>query len=159
MDDAPVLAALCNNKKVWDNVRDYLPHPYKEEDAVNFIEKLKGESPQQTFAIEFEDQLVGCIGIHPQDDVYRLSAEIGYWIGEPYWGKGFATEAITGVIAYGFGELELIRIYAGCFDFNIPSQKVLLKAGFHEESVSEKAIIKNGVICNEIRYALIKSPD
>ena len=136
-----------------------MPHPYTRKNATEFIVSTENEDPQMTFAIEYQDQFVGCIGIHPQKDVYRLSAEIGYWIGEPYWGKGIATEAIGQIVDYGLKELGLIRIYAGCFDFNKASQKVLLKAGFHQEAILKKAVIKNQKICDEIRYAYILSDD
>lgn len=141
---------------IWDNVRDYMPHPYSESDATEFIGKVAEENPQNTFAITYQDQLSGCIGIHPKTDVYRLSAEIGYWIGQPYWGNGIATEAVNQIVDYGLNELNLLRIEAGCFSFNKASQKVLLKAGFQKEATLEKAVIKNGKICDEILFALIK---
>ncbi|MEM7380739.1 MAG: GNAT family protein [Bacteroidota bacterium] len=154
--DATRLALLCNNIKIWNNVRDYLPHPYSEKDGLAFIRAVAEEDPLATFAIDYEDELAGCIGIQPQSDVYRLTAEIGFWIGEPFWGKGIAPEAIKLATNYGFEELGLIRMYAHCFDFNIGSQKALTKAGFHREGVAEKAIIKNDRIGDEIRFALIR---
>ncbi len=155
-NDASTLVTLCNNKKIWDNVRDYFPHPYTKQDAMDFIKSATAKRPQEIFAIEYENQLVGCIGVHPQTDVYRLSAEIGYWIGEPFWGMGIATRAIRLVVTYAFNTLGVLKIYAGCFDFNLASQKVLLKAGFQEEATLKKAVFKNEVLCNEIRYAIFK---
>ncbi|NAS14389.1 GNAT family N-acetyltransferase [Poritiphilus flavus] len=154
--DAPRLALLCNNIKIWNNVRDYLPHPYSEKDGLAFVRAIKDEDPQATFAIDYENELAGCIGIQPQKDVYRLTAEIGFWIGEPFWGKGIAPVAIRLVAKYVFEELGLVRIYACCFDFNTASQKALIKAGFHREGVAEKAIIKNDRIGDEIRFAMIR---
>ena len=107
------LALLCNNKKIWDNVRDVLPHPYTIKDASEFICLCRLETPQTTFAIEYCGELSGCIGLVPQADVYRLGAELGYWIGEPYWGKGIATKAVELISAYGFQQLGLERIYSG----------------------------------------------
>ena len=92
-----------------------------------------------------------------QTDVYRLSAEIGYWIGEPYWGLGIATRAVELLTQYGFNQLGLVRIYSGVFDFNVPSRKVLEKAGFKLEGIFEKSIIKNGEIRDEYRYAKLKN--
>ncbi len=151
------LAALCNNKKIWDNLRDYIPYPYTDKDATAFIGFCKTENPQQTFAMEYNNEFVGCIGLVLQTDVYKLTAEIGYWIGEPFWGLGLATKAVNLLVDYGFNQLNLVRIYTGVFDFNKASQRVLEKAGFKLECIFEKSIVKNGVICNEYRYAKINS--
>ncbi|MCK9641312.1 MAG: GNAT family N-acetyltransferase [Prolixibacteraceae bacterium] len=154
------LAELCNNKKIWDNVRDLLPSPYTEQNALEFIRLCRQDVPTTTFAIEYQGELAGCIGLVKQTDVYRLSAEIGYWIGEPYWGLGIATEAVGLLTEYGFGQLDLVRIFTGVFDFNKASQRVLEKSGFKLEGVFEKSVIKNGLIHNEFRYAKLNpSPD
>ncbi|MBT8185400.1 MAG: GNAT family N-acetyltransferase [Eudoraea sp.] len=155
-EDTEDLVLLCNNINIWRNVRDALPHPYKTADAKNFIQKANSKSPREIFAITKSGKLVGSIGIHPQEDVYRFSAEIGYWIGQPYWGKGIATYAVQLITQYGFDTLEMIKIYAGCFSFNQASQKVLLNAGFKEEAVLKKAVFKNGAFHDEIRYALFR---
>ena len=147
------LAELCNNKKIWDNVRDLLPSPYSEQNAIEFIHLCQQEVPTTTFAIEYHGELAGCIGLVKQTDVYRLGAELGYWIGEPYWGLGIATRAVELVTAYGFNKLGLVRIYSGVFEFNAASQKVLEKSGFKLEGIFEKSVIKNGEIHNEFRYA------
>ncbi|MBN2521352.1 MAG: GNAT family N-acetyltransferase [Bacteroidales bacterium] len=155
-NDKTQVAKLCNNKKLFDNVRDFFPHPYSEKDAENYIQFCMKENPQYTFAIEKEGELVGAIGLLRQTDVYRLSAEIGYWIGEPYWGQGIATEAIKLLTKYGFEELGIIRIHTGVFDFNKASQRVLEKAGYKLDCVFKKSIIKNNVICDEYRYSMVK---
>jgi len=84
-----------------------------------------------------------------------LTAEIGYWIGEPYWSKGIATKAVRLITKYGFNKLELVRIYTGVFDYNKASQRVLEKAGFKLECIFEKSIFKNNQIYDEYRYGLI----
>ena len=155
-NDVPVLTRLLNNKKIWNNVRDYIPHPYFEQDAREFIVFCKREDPQTTFVVEYEGELVGTVGLVLQTDVYRISAEIGYWLGEPFWGKGIMTRAVKQMVDYGFKHLNLLRIYTGVFDFNKGSQRVLEKAGFKLECIFEKALIKNGVVYDEYRYGLIK---
>ena len=155
-DDATALAQLANNKKIYDNVRDALPHPYTLDDAIFFINLTKQENPQVSFAIEYEGVFCGMIGLIPQKDVYRLTAEIGYWLGEPFWGKGIITKAAAMVTDYGFNELGLIRIHTGIFEHNIASMKVLEKNGYKKECVFEKSVIKNGQILNEHRYAKLK---
>jgi ribosomal-protein-alanine N-acetyltransferase len=97
---------------------------------------------KNTFAIEYKNELVGVIGFIPQDDIYRKNAELGYWLGEPYWNKGIMTQAITLAVDYAFTELNIVRIFAHVFDRNIPSQKVLAKAGFNLDYIAKKAVIK-----------------
>jgi RimJ/RimL family protein N-acetyltransferase len=156
-EDACSVATLCNNKKIWDNLRDFLPHPYTEKHAQEFIRTCRGEDPQVTFAIEYKGDFAGCIGLVKQTDIYKLTAEVGYWIGEPYWGLGIATQSVNLIVDYGFNQLGLVRVYTGVFDYNTASQRVLEKAGFRLEGISEKSVLKNGKICNEYRYAKINN--
>lgn len=155
-NDKSSLAQLANNRNIWNNVRDILPFPYTIDDAIFFINLTRQESKQLTFAIEYAGMFCGIIGLKPQQDVYRLTAEIGYWIGEPFWNKGIATKAVELITGYAFNELGLIRIYTGIFEHNIGSMKVLEKNGYKMECVFEKSIIKNGQILNERRYSKIK---
>ena len=150
--DRSELAKLANNKKIWDNLRDYIPFPYKEEDAEFFINSTLKEEPKQTFGIEFNGKLYGVIGLVVQKDVYKKSAEIGYWIGEQYWGKGVATKAVELISEYGFDKLGLIRIYAGVFEYNIASMRVLEKNGFEKEGIFKNAVCKNDKIYDEHRF-------
>mgnify|MGYP001467995742 FL=1 len=156
-DDSRRLSELCNNKKIWDNLRDFIPFPYTENDALNFIEMCQSEEPQVTFGIEYKNELVGVIGLIPQKDIYRLSAEIGYWIGEDYWNKGIATRSTSLIVDYAFNKLGLIRLFTGVFDFNTASQRVLEKAGFKQEGIFKKSVIKNDIIHDEYRYAITKN--
>lgn len=156
-EDAPQLAMLANNKKIWDHLRDLLPHPYLETDAVEFINLTLREDPPQNFAITYQGELCGVIGIILQADVYKKSAEIGYWIGEPYWGRGIATEAIKKITSYGFEALDLVRIYAGIFSYNKASMRVLEKNGFQPEGIFQKAIYKNETLWDEHRYYKLKN--
>ncbi|MBN1927805.1 MAG: GNAT family N-acetyltransferase, partial [Prolixibacteraceae bacterium] len=140
--DAPRLAELANNKKIFDNLRDGFPHPYTLADAEKFIEIFQDQKPVQVFAIEYEGEYAGNIGLHVGEDVYRKSAEIGYFLGEPYWNKGIMTKAVKLIVEYGFKHLDIVRIYTGVFDYNHASQKVLEKCGFTKEAVFKKAIYK-----------------
>ena len=149
------MAELANNKKIWDNLRNAMPHPYSEKDAENFIKMCLSKNPMTFFAIELEGELVGSIALVPQSDVYRKSAEIGYWVGEPYWGKGIATEAIHQILEFGFKNLDIVRIFTGVYGHNIASQKVLEKNGFQKEAVFKKAVFKNEKFCDEVRYGIL----
>jgi [ribosomal protein S5]-alanine N-acetyltransferase len=155
--DIKPMAMYANNKKVWDNLRDYIPFPYNETDAEWFINSLKNEAPQLTFTIEYEGYFSGLVGLVPQKDVYRYSSEIGYWLGEPFWGKGIVSEAVGMITDYGLNELNLVKIYAGIFEFNIGSMRVLEKNGYKKEAILEKSVFKNNQFWNEHRYAILKS--
>ncbi|MEO5995870.1 MAG: GNAT family protein [Chitinophagaceae bacterium] len=154
--DKTAIAILLNNENVWNNVRDMIPFPYTETDAQIFIDLKKEENPPFTFAIEYNGEFCGIIGLVPQNDVYKLSAEIGYWIGERFWGNGITTKAVHLITTYGLEELSFIRIYAGVFEFNIRSMRVLEKSGFQKDGIFRKAVIKNDKIWDEHRYSITK---
>jgi len=156
LSDKSELANLANNKKIADNLRDYFPYPYNENDADYFIRLTEKEKPKQNFGILYNGKLCGVIGLIIQKDVYRKSAEIGYWIGEPYWGIGIATKAVELITDYSFNTLDLNRIFAGVFEFNIASMKVLEKNGFKKEGIFKKAVLKNGKFFDEHRYYKLK---
>ncbi|HRN56015.1 MAG TPA: GNAT family N-acetyltransferase [Agriterribacter sp.] len=153
--DRFLLAELADNVQIWNNVRDRLPHPYTIQHAAAFIKYCRRQDPPQVLAIEAEGQLAGCIGVELQDDISRISAELGYWVGEPYWGKGVATKAVQYMLEYTFDMFPyLIRLYARVFEYNKASMKVLEKNGFYLEAVQQKSAIKNDKITNE--YVWVK---
>jgi len=155
--DKKILASLANNKNIWNNLRDMFPSPYAVSDAEKFIDIAKTHDPTLNFAIEYEHEFAGVIGIIPQQDVYHHSAEIGYWIGEPYWNKGIATIALRLATAYSFNELHLERLFAGVFDGNDGSRSVLEKCGYKLEGVARKAVFKNNKLLDEYRYGKLKN--
>ena len=106
--------------------------------------------------ISFMKEAVGGIGILPFNDVYRKGAEIGYWIGEPYWNKGIATDAVKKLVEHVFAYTELIRISACVFERNKASMHVLKKAGFQQEGIHKNAVIKNDEIMDEYLFAIVK---
>jgi RimJ/RimL family protein N-acetyltransferase len=154
-DDKYRLAELANNPKISINLRDGFPNPYTLADAEGFLEKYAAQESSLVLAIEFEGVYVGNIGLHKGTDVYRKSAEIGYFLGESYWGKGIMTQAVQLICDYGFKNLDIIRIHAGIFEFNPASMRVLEKCGFTKESVAKKAIVKNNRIYDEIKYSKV----
>lgn len=151
------MAEIANNMKIAVSLRDAFPYPYSLEDARKFINMCLRVKPYQVFAIEFEGEYVGNIGLHKQDDVYRKTAELGYFIGEQYWNRGITTRAVNLICEYGFRELDVIKIFSGVFSFNTASQRVLEKCGFEREAVLKSSVIKNGKIYDEYRYAKIQA--
>ena len=154
--DIDELAALANNKNISATLRDRFPNPYTREDAKWWIDFQKNLDPQQNFAIRMDDKLAGGIGCDPQHDVNRKSIEIGYWLGEQFWKKGIAAEAVKKMTEYIFSNFDVVRIFAPVFEINKPSMKVLEKAGFHLEAIHKKAVIKNEVIMDEYLYVKLK---
>ena len=151
-DDREALARLANNKKIWMKLRDMFPYPYTIDDADKFIDMVKIPDIPHSFAIEYHQEFAGVISLIPQQDVYRKSAEIGYWLGEPFWSKGIATDAVELMIKYGFETLKLERIFAGVFEGNEGSRRVLEKCGFSLEGISRKAVFKNNTLIDELRF-------
>ena len=153
--DSTALAKIANNKKIWDNVRDRLPYPYTEQDAKEWLALVKKQKIVTTFCVEADGELAGSIGFTLKEDVYRKSAEIGYFIGENFWGQGIATEAIGQLVGYIEKNFDLVRIYAEVFEYNKASMKVLEKNGFYLESIRKKAAIKNNIVINDFVWVKI----
>ena len=156
-EDAGPLAAICNNKKIWLNVRDTFPHPYTVGNAVEWIAFTLNQKPVKNMAVVYNGNIAGSIGVMEKEDVYRKSIEIGYFLGERYWGKGIATTAVGLLVEYIKNNFDVIRIYAEVFGHNAASMKVLEKNGFHLEGVRKKAVIKNNVLMDD--YVWVKFID
>jgi RimJ/RimL family protein N-acetyltransferase len=160
MEDAPDLASAINNKHVLDNLRDGIPYPYSEKDAAEFISAtLTAEKDSQyAFAITYDGKVIGSIGVFRKENVHRLTAELGYYIAEPYWGKGVMTEAVKQICATIFESTDIIRIFAEPYAFNHASCRVLEKAGFQFEGTLRQNAVKNGQLVNMKMYAILKPP-
>ena len=144
VDCAP-LAALANNRKIWLHLRDRFPYPYGVEEAEAWIEHCDREQePVSQFAIEAEGVLVGGIGFEALSDVNRIGAEIGYWIGEQYWGRGIATAALREASRRAFAEFQFERLQAMVFGSNGASMRVLEKAGYQVEGRLRRSVLKDG---------------
>jgi len=141
--DAQELASIANNRNIWNNVRDALPSPYTVMDAMQWIAHVNGQQPVLNFAIVYQGNIVGSIGCVPKQDVSRKSVEIGYFVGEPYWGKGIASRAVHLLNDFVTTRLDVVRIDAHVFAQNKASMKVLLKNGFYLEAIHRKAAFKN----------------
>ncbi|MGH2563496.1 MAG: GNAT family N-acetyltransferase [Ginsengibacter sp.] len=154
-EDKESLVKYANNKKIADNMRDIFPNPYTISDAMQWIAASENKTAETVFAIDADEQFVGGCGIHLKEDVYKYSAEIGYWIAEPFWGKGIATETIKLMLEKTSQNFPLIiRVYAEVFEHNKASMRVLEKNGFHLESIRKKAVIKSNVIMDD--YVWVK---
>jgi ribosomal-protein-alanine N-acetyltransferase len=157
--DAEPLARHADNRKIWLNLRDAFPHPYTVRDARDFIKSLRERAPETTFAIEVSGEAAGSVGFVLRHDVERVSAEIGYWLAEPFWGRGIATEALAAVTHHAIAVHKLTRVYALPFAWNAASCRVLEKAGYVLEARLRRSAIKNGIITDQLQYAFIVPED
>lgn len=146
----------ADNKKIWDSVRDYFPHPYTEKNAVDFIIRTRSFNPPCDFAITLDGEAIGAIGYILQNDVQRISAEVGYWIGESHWNKGIVSKVLDDFSGFLFYERGLENIYATVFSTNPASMRVLEKAGFSFVGIMHNAAIKNGVLVDLHYYEKVK---
>jgi RimJ/RimL family protein N-acetyltransferase len=154
--DAASLARHANSRSVWLNLRDVFPHPYTVADAESYIARVAGHVPVTTFAIEVAGEAAGSISLAPGSDIGRRSAEIGYWLGEAYWGRGIAQAAVAAVTAYAFRELDLVRVFGLPFTHNRASARVLERAGYVLEGTMRRSAVKDGQVLDQHLYAAVR---
>src|SRR5437773_4772993 len=149
--DVASLVTHANNRQIWINLRDRFPHPYTKADARAFIRAVRGLEPETNFAIAVDEAAIGGIGYQLQPDVDRVSAEIGYWVGESCWGRGIATDALVALTRYAIEHHGLTRLFALPFAHNTASCRVLEKAGYVREGYLRRSAIKDGVVLDQIQ--------
>jgi|BioPla2DNA2_1021312.scaffolds.fasta_scaffold00016_62 ribosomal-protein-alanine N-acetyltransferase len=154
ISDIDSLVENANNYRIAVNMRDLFPHPYTIEDAKTWIEITNNNETKCNFAITVNDQAIGAIGLALGEDIERISAEVGYWLGEKYWGTGITSSALKGIVNYGFNDLGLKRIFAKPFEHNMASRRVLEKNGFYLEGILKRSAFKEGKIYNQALYAV-----
>lgn len=156
--DAHSVARYINNHDVQKWLRDGLPFPYTLEDAVVFIEDMcLAADPKKNImlAIDVDGEAVGSIGVFQKDNIYCKSAELGYWLAEPYWGRGIMTRAVRQICNVAFDSLDIVRIFAEPFAENAGSRKVLQNAGFRLEGIAERSVYKEGRVQDSCMYAFV----
>ena len=158
MEDANDLALALNNKKILDNLRDGLPYPYTASDAAEYINAMinADSNKNYAFAIISDNKVIGSIGAFRQENIHSRTAEVGYYIAEPYWGRGIGTSAVNQICDFIFSNTDIIRIFAEPFAHNVASCRILEKAGFSFEGTLRKNAVKNGAILDMNMYSLVK---
>ena len=154
-DDLDSLVEHADNRKIWINLRDRFPHPYTKRDGREFLRQMVLQRPETAFAIAVDGAAAGGIGFVMMPDVERASAEIGYWLAEPFWGRGISTEAVTAVTRYAIETHGFTRVFATPFASNKASCRVLEKAGYVLEARLRRSAIKDGQIVDQMQYAFI----
>jgi ribosomal-protein-alanine N-acetyltransferase len=153
LDDATSLVQYANNRKVWLGLRDRFPHPYSQDDARQFLQRAISERPIIDFCVEISNEAAGGIGIRLGSDVHRYVAELGYWLGEPFWGHGIMSEVVAAFTQFCFNNFSLHRLHAELYANNPASARVLEKNGFVFEGRLRNKVFKDGQILDSLVYA------
>jgi len=152
--DEEAIVRLGNNRRIWRNLTNRFPHPYTHSDAVDWVDGANRQPENaRHFAIVVDDEVVGGVGFERLQDLHTRTAEIGYWIGEPYWGRGIATRGLTAATALAFRDFDFVRLQAGVLEWNPASCRVLEKAGYTLEGRLKKQVFKDGEVCDKFMYA------
>ena len=152
--DEESLVANANDRDIWRNLRDRFPHPYNLGDAAWWI----ANSGETHFAVEIDGAVGGGIGFDRDEDVFRRSAEIGYWLGEAYWGQGIMSAAVAAVSKPAFDWFGLTRLFALPFARNRASSRVLERAGYVRAALLRQSLIKEGMILDAYLYERHRPP-
>jgi len=156
-DDEIDLQQHANNYNVSKYLRDRFPYPYTMNDALDWVNYMKGRKDDFNFAITINDKVIGGIGLELREDIYRKTPLLGYWLGEQFWGTGIMTEAVRLVADYAFNNLDIMSIQATVFSNNLKSMRVLEKVGFIKQGILKQCIIKNNEVFDEHIYAVFRN--
>ena len=154
--DLDSLVRHANNPKVASTMVDAFPHPFTVRNGTAFLASVRAETPPRVLCIEVEGEAAGAISLEPLFDIWRANAELGYWLAEPYWGRGLVSRAVVEMVDYGFSRWPIERIFARPFATNSGSRRVLEKAGFKLEGRLERSVLKDGVFQDEMIYAVLR---
>ena len=156
-DDIEPLPLIANDWMVARYMTDLFPHPYTPADARSWIDQRLADCETQMFAIEADGKLAGGVGFHAQDNEKRRTAQIGYWLGRDFWGRGIATAALRVVSKRAFATTDILRLEAGVYHPNVASMRVLEKCAYEREGVMRSAVVKRGEIYDAVMYAKLRS--
>ena len=154
--DVKSLVKYANNKSVSKFLRDSFPYPYNEKNALQWINFIQHSKSEYAFAIASNIEVIGSIGIVPDRDVHRFNAEIGFWLGEPFWNKGIISKALKVFTKYVFSEFDFNKLTANVFEGNDASKIVLEKTGFRLEGTLRKSVFKANSFYDLYIYGLLK---
>lgn len=154
-DDKAALLRYANNPNIWRNLTDRFPHPYLEIDADIWLASVARMIEPSHWAIECEGSCVGGVGINLRKDIFRRTGDFGYWLAEPYWGRGLMTAVVRALVPHSMPQFGLVRLEATVIESNFASMRILEKCGFFREGVLRASVFKDGKISNSVLYAYI----
>lgn len=158
LEDAPAIVPYADDSLVAKNLRDVFPSPYTLTDAESYVRACVEQEGQGQLCrcIEVDGEAAGSIGLFLGNDVYRRSAELGYWLGRPFWRQGIMTASVKEMCALGFAAWDIVRICAEPYAHNAGSRGVLEKAGFTLEGIKRRSVFKNGELLDSCVYARLR---
>ena len=144
VEDLSALVKYANNKKISDHIVN-IPYPYREPDAafrISFVVQGFKQKVRYVFAIIHKErgELIGEISLHLLDQ-QNQHAQLAYWVGEPFWNQGIATEAAQAITRFGFEQLDMALIYADCHPDNSASEKVMRNIGMIQQATKSKLLL------------------
>ncbi|WP_052736416.1 GNAT family N-acetyltransferase [Aquincola tertiaricarbonis] len=156
--DAPSLQRNADDVEVWRNLFEGFPHPYTMADAIAWCDGGAHDSAYgHVWGIDVRGEVIGCVNVAPQQGPLRCNAEVGYWIGQPHWRHGIATEALGLVTAWVWQELpDITRLFAPIFAWNTGSQAVAGKCGYVKEADMPRSAIKDGRVIDRVQFAIYR---
>lgn len=157
MDDLPSLVKYANNPNIASNLSDGFPHPFTEADGKRFLEHFQEEDSGTVLCIEVDGEAAGSIGIHPRSGMYRKHVAIGYWLAEPFWGRGIISQAIPQIVDLAFEKYDINKVFACPYGKNKASHRVLEKCGFELEATLKDNIFKNSELDDELLYVVFRN--
>lgn len=155
-EDKNALVKYANNPEVSKYLRNTFPSPYTVHDAERWLKSVVGKNDSLFFAIANKNELIGGISAIPYEDIHRFTAEIGYWLGQPFWNKGITSDILKSFCNYLFNNYDFNRLTANVFEGNTASEKVLLKCGFQLEGTLKKSVFKWNIFIDQYIYGLLK---
>jgi RimJ/RimL family protein N-acetyltransferase len=156
--DKADLVRHANNRRVWRNMTHTFPHPYTTEDADLWLKIAADPGRSIQLAIEVEGSAIGGVGVIAGEGIYCSTAQFGYWLGEPYWGRGIATAAAQALCDRLASERLFARLEAQVFGWNPASMRVLEKSGFTRDAVLRSAATKDGLLIDTVLYSRVITP-
>ena len=155
VEDAASLARNADNDAVSRNLFEGFPSPYTLTDAQAWCNpNTRPASVGHVWGITRQDEVIGCIGLRPDEGWLHCNAEVGYWIGEPHWCLGITSDAVRLVVDWAWAQLpDITRIYASIFSWNEGSQAVATRCGFVVEGRLLQSAIKDGRVIDRVQYA------
>ena len=155
-DDAVSLQRHADNPRVSRALRDRFPNPYTAADASAFLAGCAAAHEDWRFALTVEGVAVGGLGFHPGEDVHRHDAEVGYWLGEAYWGRGLVAAALRVAVPAAMAHYRLHRVHAGVYSSNPASMRLLERLGFRRDAVLPCAVVKHGELLDLHVYSIVR---
>lgn len=148
---------MADDAGIAANMRDIFPHPYTRADGEEWLARATDDLADSTFAIEVEGEFAGGAGVRPFKNEERITAEIGYWLGRPFWGRGIATAVVGALVPWAFDRFpEILRVQACTYDSNPASSRVLEKNGFECEGVMRRSVTKGDRILDQHIFARLR---